>query len=162
MIRGYIDALIDSKHRESVWKIVAIGFFGLIMVQSVSLCVLSAKLVSNIDRVRYILSPGVQSLTTVRPGELSENYIEQSFLHITEKLNSWSYESIKSNYQVLFDSFYSQDLKTRTQANLRSQSYFEDIAARKLISFWTPELRDSEFHWCGKVPVRKEIKGRIP
>ena len=113
MIHGYIDALIDSKHRESVWKIVAIGFFGVILVQAVSLCVISAKLVSNIDRVRYILSPGVQSLTTVRPGELSENYIEQSFLHITEKLNSWSYESIK-------------------------------------------ELRDSEFHWCGKVPVRKE------
>ena len=80
-------------------------------------------------------------------------------MHVTEKLNSWSYASIKDNYRVLFENFYSKDLKTRTQANLKAQSYFEDAEKRKLISMWQPAVADSEFHWCGNVSARKEVNG---
>lgn len=159
MAGKYLDALVDSKYKENVWKIVSLGMFGVVVILSVALCVVSNQLVSNIDRVRYILAPGIQTLETVRPGKLTDNYIEQSFLYVTEKLNSWSYSSIKGNYKVLFDNFYSGDLKVRTQANLRSQNYFDDVESRNLISFWSPDVSNSEFHWCGKVSVRKQIKG---
>ncbi len=159
MFNKYLDQLADLKHKESIWKVVSAGLAVIVVVLAFALSILSYQLVSNIDRVRYILSPGIQTLTTVRPGQLSEDYIEQSFLHVVEKLNAWSYESIKDNYRVLFDGFYTSDLKTRTQANLKAQSYFEDAEKRKLISLWSPTITDSEFHWCGNVPARKEIKG---
>ncbi len=159
MFRKHIDQLADLKHKESTWKIVSIVLIVVIFIQAFALYFTASRLVSDIDRVRYILSPGIQSLTTVRPGQLSETYIEQSFLYITEKLNSWTYESIKDNYKVLFDEFYSSDLKVRTQANLKSQNYFDDVNKRKLVSLWTPIISDSDFQWCGNITARKEIKG---
>ncbi len=159
MLNKYLDQLADLKHKESIWKVVSAGLFFVVLVQAFSLWVVAARLVDNIDRVRYILSPGIQTLTTVRPGQLSEQYIEQAFTHVVEKLNSWSYESIKSNYRTLFNEFYTADLKTRTQANLKAQNYIEDVQKRKLVSLWTPTFSESEFHWCGEVQARKEIKG---
>ncbi len=159
MFNKYIDQLADLKHKESIWKLVTAGLSLILIFQAIAISIMSYQLVTNIDRVRYILSPGIQTLTTVRPGKLSEDYIEQSFLHVVEKLNAWSYESIKENYRVLFDDFYTLDLKTRTQANLKSQNYFDDVEKRKLVSLWSPTITDSEFHWCGNVQARKEIKG---
>lgn len=159
MLNKYIDQLASSKHKEATWKIVSAGLSFIVAVQAFALWIMAARLVENIDRVRYILSPGIQTLTTVRPGQLSEGYIEQTFIHVVEKLNSWSYESIKDNYKVLFNEFYTADLKTKTQANLKAQNYFEDAQKRKLVSLWTPTVNESEFHWCGEVQARKEIKG---
>lgn len=159
MFNKYIDQLANLKHTEKIWRLITSVLLIVFIIQSFTIYLLSSRLVSNIDRVRYILSPGIQSLTTVRPGQLSESYIEESFQYVTEKLNSWTYESLKGNYKTLFNEFYSSDLKTRTQANLRSQNYFEDAEKRKLISLWTPSVSDSEFHWCGNIQARKEIKG---
>jgi hypothetical protein len=159
MSQEYLDQLAEVKHKTSVWKTVAIVSLFVIALQGASIVSLGMRLLDNVDRVRYILAPGVQSLTTVRPGELSEGYIEQTFRFVTDKLNSWSFESIKDNYKLLFDQFYAHTLKERTQSNLLSQHYFEDIAARKLVSFWTIIPAESEFHWCGKVSVYKEVKG---
>jgi hypothetical protein len=47
----------------------------------------------------------------------------------------------------------------RTQANLNSLSYFDDVDKRKLVSLWTIKPDESDFQWCGKVSIRSEIKG---
>lgn len=155
----YIDKLAQQKHKKIIWKTVAMGAFGIIGVQAISLIFMTNALLSNIDKTRYILAPGIQTLTTVRPGALSEGYIEQTFRFVTDKLNSWSFLSIKDNYKVLFEQFYSHTLKEKTQANLQAQHYFEDIEARKLVSFWSVIPEESEFHWCGKVEAFREVKG---
>ncbi len=159
MSQTYLDQLTEAKSKEGLWKAIAVGTLLVIAIQAIALVFVSVKMISNIDRVRYILAPGIQTLTTVRPGELPESYIEQSFQYITEKLNSWSYESIQSNYKTLFEQFYSGDLVNRTKANLNALGYFEDVEKRKLISFWTPIPAESEFHWCGKIAIGREAKG---
>ena len=159
MSSTYIDQLADTKNKESIWKIVALGSFAVIGVQTIVTGFLVFQLMQNFDRVRYIIAPGAQMLTTVRPGELPSTYIEQAFRFVTDKLNAWTYESIKDNYKVLFNSFYTHNLTERTQANLNSLHYFEDIDARKLVSFWNVSPDESEFHWCGKVSIFKENKG---
>lgn len=159
MSNTYLDQLVDSYKDNANFK--KILFFLLLVVgcQSIAIVVLTNKVLNNLDRTRYILSPGIAALTVVRPGDLPNSYIEESFRYVTNLLNGWTYSSIRDNYKSLFNNFYTHDLVVKTQANLMSQGYFEDVSSRKMISFWRILPEESEFHWCGEVSSRTEVKG---
>lgn len=154
-----MDQLADKQHKENLWKTISMGSIGVIGFLTMAICFLSYQVSQNFNRTQYIIAPGAQMLSTVRPGELPSSYIEQAFRFVTEKLNSWTYASIKDNYKVLFEQFYTHTLKERTQASLNVLHYFEDTESRKLVSFWNAIPEESEFHWCGKVSAFKETKG---
>lgn len=155
----YIDKLTEAEHVNAIWKLVALVCFAVIAIQAFTTIYLSTKLISNVDRIRYVLAPGVQTFTTVRPGELPSSYIEEAFHFVTDRLNGWSYDSVKDNYKTLFTQFYDHGLKERTQANLKSLNYFEDIEYRKLVSLWQIDPSESQYHWCGDVPARGDVRG---
>ncbi|MCB9229701.1 MAG: hypothetical protein H6618_08830 [Deltaproteobacteria bacterium] len=159
MKQTYIDKLTEAEHVNGIWKLVSLVCFAVISIQAFASIYLSTKLVSNVDRIRYVLAPGVQTFTTVRPGELPSSYIEEAFRFITDRLNGWSYDSVKDNYKTLFTQFYDHGLTERTQANLKSLNYFEDIESRKLVSLWQVDSSESQYEWCGNVPVRGDIRG---
>ena len=159
MKETYVDRLSQAEHVNAVWKFVALVCFAVIGIQSVATGYLITKLVSNVDRTRYILSPGIQTFTTVRPGEIPSSYVEEAFRFVADRLNGWNYESVKDNYHTLFTQFYDHGLKERTKANLKSLNYFEDVERRKLVSLWQVDPKQSEFHWCGHVPARGNVRG---
>lgn len=159
MRKTYLDKLCDSYHQSNIWQRIAMGSGAVNIVQAVASVFLVSTLMGNIDRIRYILAPGVSALTTVRPGEMPESYIEQAFVYATDQLNGWTYLSVKDNYKKLFQHFYGPDLVTKTQANLIASNFFDEVDQRKLISFWQYIPDESKFDWCGKVSLSKEIKG---
>ena len=151
MSKTYLDQLIEAYRTNSNFKKIVLALLLVIGIQAVALVVTTEKLISNLDRTRYILSPGIATMTVVRPGELPSSYIEEAFRYATSLLNGWTYSSIKDNYKTLFERFYARDLTVKTQANINAMNYFEDVSNRKLISFWQAIPEESEFHWCGEV-----------
>ncbi len=156
---SYLDRLTDAYANSSNLKRLVLGLSLATAVQAITISILVSMVIQNMEKTRYILSPGIAALTVVRPGELSDSYIEESYRHISNLLNGWTYESISGNYASLFKHFYSPELVTKTQANLRTQNYLQEVTQRKLISFWRIIPQESEFHWCGEVEARREIKG---
>lgn len=159
MKKTYLDQLTQAYEDSSSLKKIAFAMLAVIFVEAIGIVYLTHKVLINVERTRYILSPGIAALTVVRPGELPPSYIEEAFRYATNLLNGWTYSSIHDNYKSLFNNFYSHELVTKTQANITSQNYFEDVLSRKLVSFWKVIPEESEFHWCGGISSRTEIKG---
>lgn len=155
----YLDQLLTQKRATDIWKLVALLAGLVIGVESLAVVLLAYELAANFSRVEYILAPGISSFTRVRPGTLPSFYIEEAFLFVTAKLNAFSYETVRDNYDYLFKNFYAHALTERSRANLAALNYFNDIRARKLVSMWKVIPSKSHFHWCGKVAARSEIKG---
>lgn len=159
MGRKYLDQLMEAYKTSFIWVRISCVLFLMVGIQTVVNGILSVKLLNSFEKTQYILSPGIAALTVVRPGELPNSYVEESFRYVTNLLNGWTYSSWRDNYKILFENFYSHELKIKTQANLDAQTYGEDIEKRKLISYWRHIPEESEVHWCGKVSARAEIKG---
>ena len=122
MKETYVDKLSEQKYVSSVWKVVSISCMAVMGILAISVIFLTVRISDNVDRIRYILAPGVQTFTTVRPGEMPQSYIEEAFRFVGDKLNAWSYDSIKDNYKTLFEHFYSHSLRERTQMSLSEAS----------------------------------------
>lgn len=153
------DEVAESKHEGSVWRNVAL-FLGCVAMISVSSTAYLGNKLSNVgDRTQFILAPGIQTLTIVRPGELPKSYVELAYKRVASLANGWNYSNVEDNYKTLFDLFYSKELTERTKANLESQNYFKKAEENQFHSMWRYLPRESQFNWCGEVKILNHHQG---
>jgi hypothetical protein len=145
---SYLDELAGAKARARLWRSVAAWTSGACLPLALLVVGLAIWNIRNADRTQVILSPAVQRFEIATPGQVTDSYIKAAFVHIAERNSSWTFESIEENYQDLFRNYYSNDLSTRTQANLSETERFEQVKQNKMVSTYKVDHDRSEFTWC--------------
>lgn len=155
----YLESLTELYQRGNFWRVGTIILAVVCLSQTAAIVVLSNKLSDARDDKEYILAPGISSLQTTRPGILPNTYVEESFKYVVEKINAFTWKSIEGQFESLYRDWYSHNLQQRTEANLSNTNYFETVKSRNLVSTFRYLPKESQFHWCGKVQLRKSSKG---
>ena len=55
----YLDQLMQAYYDSSMLKKISFGLIGVIAIQAIAIVALTSKLLGNLERTRYILSPGI-------------------------------------------------------------------------------------------------------
>lgn len=155
----YLDRNRDLQHRSSVWKFVSLILLVVTMILCFTVVYLSIEVINRIENKEYILAPGIQTFTQVRPGELSTDFIASAYTYIIEKYHSWTYTNASSNYDELYRYFFTTNLSNKIRSDMKSQNFFEEISTRKINSFWTYLPEKSHFHWCPTARVYGRTSG---
>ncbi len=146
--RSYLDELAGAKARARLWRSVAAWTSGACLPLALLVVGLAVWNIKNADRTQIILSPAVQRFEIATPGQVTDSYIKAAFEHVSERNSSWTFETIEENYQDLFQHYYSNDLSTRTKANLSESGRFEQVKQNKMVSTYKIDRDRSEYTWC--------------
>lgn len=145
---NYLDELAGTRVQLRRWKsfavwqtVATVPLVGLV----VFLTVLNIK---NVDRTQVILSPAVERFEVATVNQVTDSYIKAAFEHVALRNSSWTYETLEENYEDLFAHYYSQDLATRTRANLMQTGRFDYVKKNRMISTFKIDRERSEYTWC--------------
>lgn len=144
----FIDALAGAKANVRLWRSVATLTAGACVPLALLVVGMAVWNMQNADQTKVILSPAVQRFEVATPGQVTDSYIKAAFEHVAERNSSWTYESVEENYKELFASYYSNDLATRTQANLAQSDRFAQIRKNRMVSTFKIDQERSEYTWC--------------
>ena len=157
--QNYLESLCELYKRGNYWKVGSLILAILSAFQMIAVVSLSNRLTESRDNREYLVVPGAPSIQTVRSGVLPKTYIEESFKYVIEKINSFTWKSMDSNFEELFNYWYSHNLKTRTEANLQNSQYSKKVKSRELVSTFRYLPNESQYNWCGKLKLRGSTKG---
>lgn len=144
----YLDELSGAKASVRLWRSVATWTAGACVPLSMLVVGLAIWNIKNADRTKVILSPAVQRFEVATLGKVTDSYIKAAFEHVAERNSSWTFETIDENYQDLFQHYYSNDLVTRTKANLTETGRFDQVRQNKMVSTYKIDRDRSEYTWC--------------
>jgi len=110
---------------------------------------LDKKLDEALTKQRVLLTPAATGTDVFERGSIvSDSYIKGAAEEIVKNLESWTYESIKDNYSLLYKFYYDHLLQTKTEADLKSTDRFRVVNDKKMVSIWKPKKVDGEYTWC--------------
>ena len=144
----YLDELTGAKATARLWRSVATWTSGACLPLALLVVCLVLWNIKNADRTKVVLSPAVQRFEVATLDQVTDSYIRSAFEHVAERNSSWTFETIEENYQDLFTHYYSNDLVTRTKANLSQSGRFEQARQNKMVSTYKIDHDRSEYTWC--------------
>lgn len=144
----YLDALAGARAQLRLWRSIATWTCCGMLPLSILCVFLVVQNISNLDRTKFILSPAVERFEIATVDQVTDSYIQAAFEHVASRNSSWTFESIEENYDDLFKNYYSQDLVTRTKANLAQSDRVSYVKQNKMVSTFKIDREKSEYTWC--------------
>lgn len=145
---GYLDALAGARAQLRLWRSIATWTCCGMLPMAGIIVFLVVLNIRNVDRTQVILSPAVQRFEIATVNQVTDSYIQAAFEHVASRNSSWTYESVEENYADLFSNYYSEDLATRTKANLAQSDRFAYVKQNKMVSTFKIDRERSESTWC--------------
>lgn len=122
---------------------------------------LDEKLSNALKNARVILSPAVTAREVIDRGSIvSDSYIQSLATHVVGQLEAWTYETMESDYNILFKQYYDHTLENKSRADLSSSNRYQTVKDKHMVSIWKWNYRDrasaktepleidGEFTWC--------------
>jgi len=145
---SYLDELAGARANARLWRSIAAWTTGACLPLALLVVGLAIWNIKNADRTQVILSPAVQRFEIATMGQVTDSYIKAAFEHVAERNSSWTYDTVEENYRDLFEHYYSNDLVTRTKANLAESGRFDQVHQNKMVSTYKIDRDRSEYTWC--------------